>query len=150
MNVRDAIHLLVDIVAKGGNLLLNIAPGPEGQWHEEAYELLAGIGEWMKLNGHAIYETRAIPPYKEGNICLTAKKDGAVYAIYLAGEHESSLPASISMNSIRPKPGAEIRLSGTRLKWKSTASGFTAEIPVKLRNNPPGKYAWVLEIAGIE
>ena len=84
MTGRDAIHLLVDIVAKGGNLLLNIAPGPEGQWHEGAYQLLSEIGDWMKVNNEAIYETRAIAPYKEGNICFTQKKDGSIYLIYLS------------------------------------------------------------------
>ncbi len=152
MSVREAIHLLVDIVAKGGNLLLNIAPGPQGQWHDEAYALLAGIGEWMKVNDPAIYETRAIAPYKEANICLTGKKDGTVYAIYLAGENESSLPPFLTMNTVSPEKGASIRLlgTGTRLKWEKSGRGFVAEIPAKIRNNPPGKYAWVFEISGIE
>jgi alpha-L-fucosidase len=152
MSVREVIHLLVDIVAKGGNLLLNIAPGPEGQWHDEAYEMLAGVGEWMKVNNTAIYETRALAPYKEANICLTRKKDGTVYAIYLAGDHEYYLPTFLSMNAVSPVKGASITLLGTgqQLKWKKSGRGFVAEIPEKIRKNPPAKYAWVFEISGIE
>jgi alpha-L-fucosidase len=48
---RETIHMLADIVSKGGNLLLNIAPGPRGNWHPQAYELLAQIGEWMDVTG---------------------------------------------------------------------------------------------------
>jgi len=73
MSGRKAIQLLVDIVAKGGNLLLNVAPGPDGKWHDGAYELFEEIGNWMDVNSEAIYETRAIAPYKEGKVCLTKK-----------------------------------------------------------------------------
>ena len=47
---REVIHMLVDIVSKGGNLLLNIAPGPDGAWHDQAYQLLEEVGAWMKIN----------------------------------------------------------------------------------------------------
>ena len=48
MSGREAVHTLVDIVAKGGNLLLNIAPSPKGEWDEGAYRLLDGrIGEFI-------------------------------------------------------------------------------------------------------
>lgn len=152
MSVKEVIHLLVDIVAKGGNLLLNIAPGPQGQWHKDAYAMLEGVGEWMKMNNRAIYETRAVAPYKEANICLTRKKDGTVYAIYLAGENETTLPPFLTMNTVSPAKGADISLLGSseQLKWEKSGNGFVAEIPEKIRKNPPAKYAWVFEISGIE
>jgi len=74
MSGRKAIQLLVDIVAKGGNLLLNVAPGPDGKWHDGAYELFEEIGNWMDVNSEAIYETRAIAPYKEGKVCFNQKR----------------------------------------------------------------------------
>jgi alpha-L-fucosidase len=152
LSARETIHMLVDIVAKGGNLLLNIAPGPLGQWHEEAYRLLEELGKWMKVNQSAIYETRSIAPYKEGNICLTRNKDGRINAIYLAGEGEKRLPEKISMNGISPAKGASITLLGTstRIKWKKSGKGFEAWIPEKLRNSPPSEYAWVFVLSGIE
>ncbi len=79
MSGRDGIVMLVDIVAKGGNLLLNIAPSPEGEWQQGAYDLLQEYADWMKINSEAIYETRAMAPYKEGNICMTQKEDGTMY-----------------------------------------------------------------------
>ncbi|MCF8373414.1 MAG: alpha-L-fucosidase [Bacteroidales bacterium] len=59
MSGRKAVHMLVDIVAKGGNLLYNVAPGPDGKWHDAAFELFEEIGDWMKLNSDAIYGTRS-------------------------------------------------------------------------------------------
>ncbi|MFH1945520.1 MAG: alpha-L-fucosidase, partial [Acidobacteriota bacterium] len=85
---RELIHMLVDIVSKGGNLLLNIGPSPEGTWYDEAYVRLEEMGKWMDVNGEAIYHSRPVSPYKEDRVCLTKQKDGTVYAVYLGREDE--------------------------------------------------------------
>ncbi len=131
--VTQLIHNLVDIVAKGGNYLLNIGPGPDGEWHEAAYTTMEGIGAWMKINGSAIYGTRAIAPYKDGKVCFTRKKDGSVYAIYLLDKGEQ-LPAVITFKGILPAKGARLTLLGARekLNWKKTAGGVAVSIPAAL------------------
>ncbi len=75
-------------------------------WHDGAYVLLNEIGDWMEVNGEAIYGTRALPPYKDGKVCLTRKKDGTVYAIYLPDENETTLPSKVWLNSIQAKQGS--------------------------------------------
>jgi len=151
MSGRKGIHTLVDVVAKGGNLLLNVAPGPEGEWQKGAYDLLKEYGDWMKVNSSAIYETNAIAPYKENNICFTQNKNGNVNIIYLAEEGVDKIPAEITVKSINPAKGAKINLLGSKknLKWKSNGSGFTITVPENLRNNPTAKYAWVFRISKI-
>ncbi|MCL5099485.1 MAG: alpha-L-fucosidase, partial [Candidatus Omnitrophica bacterium] len=67
------IQLLVDIVGKGGNFLLNIGPQPDGELPAAAVERLREIGAWMKVNGEAIYGTRAIAPFKDGQVVFTTK-----------------------------------------------------------------------------
>jgi alpha-L-fucosidase len=148
MSSRKLVHLLADIVSKGGNLLLNIAPGPEGQWADGAYTMLSGMGEWMSVNSEAIYETRAIEPYKEGNVCLTRKKDGTLYLIYLADEDEKKMPAVIHLSVLCPEKESKVTILGTdqKVKWKKSGEGFDVIIPEKLRNNPPCDYAWVVKI----
>lgn len=147
MSGRKAVHLLVDIVAKGGNLLFNVAPGPDGKWHDGAFELFEEIGDWMKINNDAIYGARAIAPYKEGQVCLT-QKDNAVYAIYLAEENEMGMPSKIFLSSISPSENAKITLLGTdqELVWEKLGNGFVVDIPEKYQNTAPCKYAWVLRI----
>jgi len=150
-SARRLVHMLVDVVSKGGNLLLNIGPGPDGTWHDEAYDRLREIGAWMEVNGEAIYGTRAIAPYAEGKVRLTRGKDGAVYAIRLADEGETELPAYLSMTALRPADGATVTLlgDGAPLDWEPEGTGFTARIPEPLRARPPAGYAWAFRISRI-
>lgn len=148
MSGREAVQMLVDIVAKGGNLLLNIAPGPQGQWHDEAYRLLDDIGAWMKINSEAIYGTRAIAPYKEGRVCISRKGDHTLYIYYMAGENEM-MPATVSMSTFQLPEGSKITMPGksNTLKWKKEGNGFTVYLPESIRKSPPSKYVWVLKVS---
>jgi len=88
-SARQLIHLLVDVVAKGGNLLLNIGPGPDGRLPATAVSRLEEIGDWMAIHSEAIHGTRAVAPYKEGNVAYT-RKGKTLYAIVLRGEGEAA------------------------------------------------------------
>ncbi len=55
------IQNLLDIASKGGNFLLNVGPTAEGEFPPESVEILSKIGEWMKVNGEAVYGTKASP-----------------------------------------------------------------------------------------
>ena len=145
---EKTVHTLVDIVAKGGNLLLNIAPGPDGAWDDDAYALLKDVGDWMAVNSDAIYETRAIAPYKDGQAGLTHKKDGSVYAIYMAENGETKPPAAITLASITPHKRMHISMLGVegKLQWEKRGNGIVVFIPEAVRENPPCKYAWTLQI----
>jgi alpha-L-fucosidase len=146
ISAKSAVQLLVDIVAKGGNLLLNIAPGPEGQWHNEAYRLLEDIGKWMNVNSEAIYGTRALSPFKEGKVCISKKGENTIYIYYLADEGET-MPAQISMSSFSLPAGAKVKMLGTNtsLKLAKTDKGFKIIIPEKIRKSPPSEYVWVVK-----
>ncbi len=143
---KEVVQMLVDIVVKGGNLLLNIGPGPQGQWHDDAYKLLEDVGAWMKVNGEAIYGTRALAPYKEGKVCISRKGNNTVYIYYMPEENEA-MPSKIAMSSYSLPAGAKVTMvgRGTNLKWQKTGNGFTIEIPGSVRKDPPSKYAWVMK-----
>ncbi len=148
-SVSELVQLLVDVVAKGGNLLLNIGPSPEGEWAPDAYDRLKGIAAWMKVNREAIYGTRPISPYKEGNICFTHARVGeAVYAVYLADQDERRPPRSLVIRSLHPAPDASVTMLGVegQLKWKEIANTTTIELPDQVVQNPPCENAWVVRI----
>lgn len=149
---RRLVHMLADVVSKGGNLLLNIGPGPDGTWHDEAYDRLRELGEWMRVNSEAIYGTRAIEPYAEGRIRLTRGREGEVYLIYLADESETTLPAWISMTELQPAEGATVSLLGAdgSIPWHAAGTGFVAQVPEPMRAHPPSDYAWVFRISRVK
>lgn len=96
---RELIHLLVRIVAKGGNLLLGVGPNGKGEFEPAVYDRFEKMGRWLAANGEAIYGTRPVEPYQEGPIAYTAKGTDTVYAIYLIGQSETSLPARLSFKT---------------------------------------------------
>ncbi|WP_044117743.1 alpha-L-fucosidase [Alkaliflexus imshenetskii] len=149
---QEGVHLLIDIVAKGGNLLLNVAPGPDGKWQQGAYDLLLEMGEWLSVNGEAIYETRPIAPYKQNKVALTQKNEKEVYFIYMADKDEVRMPSQIFIETHQPAAGAEVKLLGSDmpLSWKAKGNGFVVDIPSRLRRTPPSKYAWVVKVSQVK
>ncbi len=144
--------MLVDIVAKGGNLLLNVAPGPDGNWQQGAYDLLKSYGEWMKVNSEGIYNSKAIAPYKEDNICMTQQENGVTYFFYLAKDGESQIPNEVVVNSHQPAKGATITMLGSnkKLKWSKFGDGFKVVIPNSLQQDPPCDYAWTIKVSNLK
>jgi alpha-L-fucosidase len=146
---RVLIQMLVDVVAKGGNLLLNIGPGPDGAWHDAAYDRLAALGAWMKQNSEAIYGTRPLAPYAEGKVRFTRAKNGTVYLIYLPAAGESALPRDLAATSVKPAPGATVTLlgSGQTISWESAGTGMVAHVPAGVA--VPNADAWVFRVSAI-
>ena len=148
---RDMIHMLADIVAKGGNLLLNIGPGPDGTWYDEAYDRLHDMGAWLKINGEAIYKTRPIAPYVDGKLRFTKGKDGAAYIIYLLAENEK-LPSQIIVSGIVPEKGAKITMCGIKgstFKYKTDGESFRLSITDMKAKALPSLYAVVFKVSKV-
>jgi alpha-L-fucosidase len=149
---RELVHLLVDVTAKGGNLLLNIAPSPDGEWDSDAYDRLKGIGEWMKINSEAIYSTKPIYPYKSENVCFTSGKDGLIYAIYLVDDKTPKIPGIITLPSNKITKGKQIYLLGyeSKLKVRKQNIGskemISVSIPDKFRKSLPYKHTLTFKL----
>jgi alpha-L-fucosidase len=60
-STEDLIRKLADIASKGGNFLLNVGPTSEGVFPQPSVDHLREMGEWMKVNGEALYATKASP-----------------------------------------------------------------------------------------
>jgi alpha-L-fucosidase len=146
-STRQLIHLLVNIVAKGGNFLLNVGPSPDGELPEPALERMKEIGQWMRINGEAIYGTRPIPPYKIGQVCLT-KKGEKLYAICLAPEGQTTLPDRIQIPPVKAAKSVKLLGSKNAIEWAVTPEGLSVTIPQEVRKSPPCQHAWAMEIEG--
>jgi len=144
---RDIIRMLVEVVAKGGNYLLNIGPSPEGELPPDSLKRLEEIGAWMKVNGRAIYGTRPIAPYGEGKLRYTSLKDGTVFAFYVAGPGEDLPPAELALASLRPKKGSKVSMLGCAepVRWDSAGTGAVFHVPASAMKTPPCRYVWVFK-----
>ena len=87
---RELIHTLVDVVAKGGNLALNVGPMPDGRLPHPAVVRMREMGKWLKVNGEAIYATRPMAPCRLGSWAFTQSKSGRRYAIRLWDERSET------------------------------------------------------------
>lgn len=65
-SVKYLVNNLADIVSKNGHLILNIGPRSDGTIPEEQQSILLGVGNWLKINGEAIYGTRPWKVFGEG------------------------------------------------------------------------------------
>ncbi len=79
----ELIHRLIDAVSKGGNYLLNVGPLPDGSIDPKSVERFNAIGDWMKVNGEAIYGTQASPFTRLPWGRATAKQIEGGYRLYL-------------------------------------------------------------------
>lgn len=118
---------LVNIVSRGGNYLLNVAPGPDGEWHEEAYQHLSEIGEWMKVNGVAIYNTRPLSPYVETqNVRFTKSKEGNFTYCFIMDK-----AMQIRINALPGKKVKQLTALGhnKKLSFKKDGSDVVVDLP---------------------
>jgi alpha-L-fucosidase len=139
---NELIEKLVDIVSKGGNYLLNIGPGPDGELDPVAYQRLEEIGKWMRTNGEAIYGTRMFSVFGEGDkIRFTRSKDGKITYIFLFDFPEQT----IRLNKLLLNKGHNLQLVGSnkKLHWKQQGDGVEISIPASLKTTT--EHVWVIK-----
>ncbi|MBS1915632.1 MAG: alpha-L-fucosidase [Bacteroidetes bacterium] len=149
-SAQQLVQLLIKIVSRGGNFLLNIGPGPDGDWDPTAYQRLNDVGAWMKINGEGIYYSKPIAPYSSDNIFYTQSKDGKnIYAFYLSEKEDVSLPAQIKISQLTANKKTKITLLGSKekLKWKQDGADIIVTIPSSLQTKFSGKYADVFKVS---
>jgi len=136
---RQIIHSLVEVVAKGGSLLLGVGPTAEGEFPAEVNQYLKEIGEWTSRNGKAIYHTRNAKHYHDGSTWFTQSKDAKkLYAIYCP-DKDNRLPAQIEWSGNEPTKGSKVILlhTGKEVKWKTKAGKTILFIPKNLPKDLP-------------
>lgn len=80
LSAKELIEMLCDLVSKGGNFLLNIGPAADGTIPVIMEERLLQMGDWLRVNGDAIYGTKLYSKKTQSGVYYTQKGDD-VYAI---------------------------------------------------------------------
>lgn len=142
----EIISMLLRIVSRGGSLLLNIGPSPEGDFDPVAYERLREIGEWMKVNGEAIYGTVPLAPYEKGSWVFLQSKDKKRDFLFLSGTNGDAvtLPEQLELPGYSIPVGARVRCladTSARIKLVRQAGSTTLVLPASLRKRKDLKYA---------
>lgn len=145
----DLIHMFIRIVANGGNLMLVVAPEGNGGIPDYQVSRLNDFGEWLAVNGEAIYSTQTHPWFCEESIFgrsvyYTQSKDQRyTYAICIDFENNDEL----LLSKARAMQGSEVRLLGydKSVSWSNKPWGLTIDLPQELKdtNETDGGHAWV-------
>jgi len=143
------IRNLVDIVSKNGNLLLNVGPKADGTLPEIQKKCLIDIGDWLNINGEAIYNTR--PWIKaegytlEGIDVRFTRKDNKLYIILL----EKPAKYFTVIENLFDLSILKIYLLGFdgELSWNYKLNQLKIFLPKDLWNSPA--YSFQLVLSGI-
>ena len=135
-SASKVIAQLIEVVAKGGSLLLGVGPKADGTLQKDMVDRLYEIGEWMKANGEAIYNTRTVDDYKDGNVYFTRSKDGKKKYALAIFEDNKPVPTSIEWQQNLPAKNTVIKLlqTGEKLKWSLQNNKVVIKIPSAVIN----------------
>jgi alpha-L-fucosidase len=125
------IQTLIEVTAKGGSLLLGVGPKPDGTLPIEAVDRLTEIGAWMEKNKEAIYNTRTVSSYVDGQTYFTTNPGSkAIYALVCLKEADS-VPSAVVWKGNLPRKGSNLVLlaTGEKLKWKLNGDAVTVYLP---------------------
>ena len=163
-NANEIIQMLVDIVSKNGNLLLNVVQTPEGDLDEDVVAILEQVATWISINGEGIYGSRPWKIYGEGPSITAVKKPGqfggisdadkndysqadfrfttkgdTLYAFCLATPTKDIKIVSLAKNAdLGNKRIASVKLLGgkSELNWHQYDEGLVIKKPSTLTNSP--------------
>ncbi len=163
-SAETMVHQLIDIVSKNGNLLMNVGPRSDGTIPEQVQTILRDIGSWLKVNGDAIYGTRAWSKYGEGPTAIVegsfhdtdvkpytpqdfrfTTKSNALYAIEMAWpESGEAVIQTLNDAALTGQKIVAISLlgQGTPLTYQLKPDGLHIQVPAQ----KAGSYAYAFKI----
>ena len=146
LSAARLIATFVDIVSKGGNLLLNIGPRADGSIPPIQLERLRSLGAWLKTNGDAIFATRPwVRPEgrtADGIDVRFTRRGDAVYAILL-GRPKG---ARVTLENLTAAPGAAVEVLGAGASvWKQNGRNLEVAWP-----HLPESEAYALKIVPVK
>ncbi len=139
---RWTIHMLVDVVSKNGNLLLNVVQRADGSIDPEAEQMLRDLADWMDIHGEAIHGSRPWLVYGEGSTHAEGghfKEDYTYTSADIRFTQKAGVLYAIAM--ALPEDGV------LRIRTLATSAGTVERVTLL---GHPGKVAWRQTEAGLE
>ena len=135
----------MDIVSRGGNLLLNVGPTADGRIPVIMQQRLVDMGEWLKVNGDAIYGTRKrdISSQESGDQKLYfTSKTGSVFCMF------SPAGKDLTIDLLDSEKVSQVSLLGWKgdIQWGTKGQQLIIELPKIELNEIPCLYTWTLQI----
>jgi alpha-L-fucosidase len=141
------IRLFVDIVSKNGNLLLNVGPMADGTISDLQRERLMGLGQWLTINGEAIFTTQpwitADGRTTDGSDVRFTRKGDSVYVILF----DQPQGDRVTVESLQVTQGTTIHLLGhsEALSWKQVGKDLMIVFPNGMRASPAHAFRITLQ-----
>lgn len=172
------VLMLIDIVSRGGNFLLDIGPTADGRIPPLMEERLANIGDWLEVNGEAIYGTTTHqktcqwtsgtqPQFSEGtykvkydvNKLLQQPDEGSARKEVLFTRKGEALFAicpiypsgKLTLKDVNADPSAKVTMLGhpEPLEWQQIGADLVIDIPALTPSTAPCDYAWTIKVSRI-
>jgi len=174
-STQQLVYMLVDIVSRGGNFLLDIGPTADGRIPVIMQERLAGIGDWLAINGEAIYGTKSwtktcqwtkgeVRDAKRGRykvkydiMKLTVNPDQGqaskeIFFTQKGNDLYAICPLypedKLIVKDVTLSPGSSVTLLGYEvpLTWENKGKDLVIDVPALTASTVPCKYAWTFKI----
>jgi len=152
MSIQELLATLVQTVALGGNMLLNVGPTPEGTIIPIFRERLLEIGAWLDINGEAIYRTIPNGVINRDNATSTVwyTKPKYVKNITYAISTVWPVGTTLILKSVTPQDNqtSEISLVGlpnVKLTYRKNLKGITIDLP-NITPNFPVRHSYVFKL----
>jgi alpha-L-fucosidase len=155
------IDILTTVVSTGGNLLLDIGPGPDGKLPENALSRLRDIASWMKINGESIHDTEPLFPYTQwmetmdaSTVLKLTRKDRVIYLTTMLSNGDVDVPDTTyvtfayqnSFGDLDNYTVGHIELLGSTVPVKFDFVNDFLHIYVPSGTASPSSYAYVFKI----
>lgn len=138
LSTEEIVRMLCDVVSKNGNLMLGVAPQPNGTFTEPQRRRLLELGDWLAINGEAIFDTR---PWQRAEGTTTdgvpvrfTCTDEALFAVVLG----TPAGTRVTIEGLSAAHSTRVRLLGQKqeLAWEHARHSLAIILPERLPQSP--------------